>query len=460
MSKLSAILQVDNPALDRAIGLYRDIASDHMRALSSTGVAFAPCDEVRAGRRELLEQLRRVGARVRNGGASVALGPLSRGCVACTGPCTSRSYALTNNCHRDCWFCFNPNQEKFAYYCEHPFPWRRQLDLLAQEDAHPACVALTGGEPLLMPDEACAFFARASELFPDAHLRLYTSGDLLDEALLVRLREAGLDEVRFSAKQDDPPHLVEKVFANMALAKRVVPTVMVEMPVIPGTEKQMQGLLQRFEEVGIDGVNLLEFTYAMWNWEVYESLGLALKDPPYPVFYDYVYAGSLAVQGSEELCLRLMLWAHDRGLGLAMHYCSLENKHRAQIRNLTEPYARINKCYAFDYDDFFLKTALAFGPDRAPVRSVLKARGCTELLEDDESDATSFHPRWLPVAAKAKGAAGRPVQLCVSYNVVVEGDGAPVFRELKVERVSDAPSVRLDDVTSRDDEAAGTLQSF
>ena len=214
--------------------------------------------------------------------------------------------------------------------------------------------------------------------FPDAHLRLYTSGDLLDEALLVRLREAGLDEVRFSAKQDDPPHLVEKVFANMALAKRVVPTVMVEMPVIPGTEKQMQGLLQRFEEVGIDGVNLLEFTYAMWNWEVYESLGLALKDPPYPVFYDYVYAGSLAVQGSERLALRLMLWAHDRGLGLAMHYCSLENKHRAQIRNLTEPYARINKCYAFDYDDFFLKTALAFGPDRAPVRSVLKARGCTE----------------------------------------------------------------------------------
>ena len=354
MSKLSAILQVDNPALDRAIDLYRDIASDHMRALSSTGVAFAPCDEVRAGRRELLEQLRRVGARVRNGGASVALGPLSRGCVACTGPCTSRSYALTNNCHRDCWFCFNPNQEKFAYYCEHPFPWRRQLDLLAQEDAHPACVALTGGEPLLMPDEACAFFARASELFPDAHLRLYTSGDLLDEALLVRLREAGLDEVRFSAKQDDPPHLVEKVFANMALAKRVVPTVMVEMPVIPGTEKQMQGLLQRFEEVGIDGVNLLEFTYAMWNWEVYESLGLALKNPPYPVFYDYVYAGSLAVQGSEELCLRLMLWAHDRGLGLAMHYCSLENKHRAQIRNLTEPYARINNCYAFEYDDFCL----------------------------------------------------------------------------------------------------------
>lgn len=460
MPESPAASPVENPALERAVGLYRDIASDHMRALAGTGVAFAPCDGERAERRGLLERLQRAGARVRNGGASVALGPLSRGCVACTGSCTSRSFALTNNCHRDCWFCFNPNQKEFAYYCEHPFPWRRQLDRLAQEDARPACVALTGGEPLLMPDEACAFFARAGELFPNAHLRLYTSGDLLDGALLARLREAGLDEVRFSVKQDDPPHVVEKVFANMALAKRAVPTVMVEMPVIPGTERQMQGLLQRFEEVGIDGVNLLEFTYAMWNWEVYASLGLALKNPPYPVFYDYVYAGSLAVQGSEELCLRLMLWAHDRGLGLAMHYCSLENKHRAQIRNLNEPHARINGCYAFDYDDFFLKTALAFGPDRAPVRAALKARGCTEFLEDDESDATSFHPRWLPAAAKAKGAGGRPVQLCVSYNVVVENGGAPVFRELKVERVSDAPPVRLDDATAPADEAAGTLQSF
>ena len=306
-------------------------------------------------------------------------------------------------------------------------------------------MALTGGEPLLMPDEACAFFARASELFPDAHLRLYTSGDLLDEALLVRLREAGLDEVRFSAKQDDPPHLVEKVFANMALAKRVVPTVMVEMPVIPGTEKQMQGLLQRFEEVGIDGVNLLEFTYAMWNWEVYESLGLALKNPPYPVFYDYVYAGSLAVQGSEELRLRLMLWAHDRGLGLAMHYCSLENKHRAQIRNLTEPYARINKCYAFDYDDFFLKTALAFGPDRAPVRSVLKARGCTDCWKTTRAMRRRSILAGCLLRRRRRGRQGGPCSCACPTTWWSKATALPVFRRSSKWNASpDAPSVRLE----------------
>ncbi|MFR0869201.1 MAG: radical SAM protein, partial [Adlercreutzia sp.] len=172
----------------------------------------------------------------------MAIGPMSVACEACTGSCVSRSFALTNNCHRDCFFCFNPNQEDFAYWCERPFPWRRQLDDLAAEPGSPACIALTGGEPLLMADEAVAFFSRASELFPAAHLRLYTSGDLLSRELIDRLVRAGLHEIRFSVKQDDKPELLEKVLERMAWAREQVPTVMVEMPVIPGTDSFMKEL--------------------------------------------------------------------------------------------------------------------------------------------------------------------------------------------------------------------------
>ena len=191
-----------------ALALYEGIEAEHMAALKATGVAFAPYDGERHERESLLCRLRERGARIRNGGASVALGPMSVACEACTGSCVSRSFALTNNCHRDCFFCFNPNQEDFAYWCEHPFPWRRQLDDLAAEPCPPACVALTGGEPLLMADEAVAFFSRAAELFPDAHLRLYTSGDLLTRDLIDRLVRAGLHEIRFSVKQDDDPALL------------------------------------------------------------------------------------------------------------------------------------------------------------------------------------------------------------------------------------------------------------
>ena len=98
------------------------IEAEHMAALEATGIVFAPYDAKRTEREGLLRQLSERGARIRNGGASVALGPMSVACEACTGSCVSRSFALTNNCHRDCFFCFNPNQEDFAYWCERPFP--------------------------------------------------------------------------------------------------------------------------------------------------------------------------------------------------------------------------------------------------------------------------------------------------------------------------------------------------
>lgn len=448
--------QAEHGARHRAIDRYCAIEDEFMAGLEATGIAFAARDEERAERTRLHVALKEAGARIRNGGASVALGPLSVGCVACTGPCVSRSFALTNNCHRDCFFCFNPNQEDFAYWCEHPFPWRRQLDELAAEPEAPACIALTGGEPLLMADEAVAFFARAAELFPRAHLRLYTSGDLLTRELIDRLAKAGLDEIRFSVKQDDEPPMLEKVYERMAWAREVIPTIMVEMPVIPGTEIFMERLLVRLDGLGVDGVNLLEFAYAMWNWPVFESLGLTLRNPPRRVLFDYTYAGALAVQGSEEACLGLMLWARQRGLRLSLHYCSLENKHRAQVRNMNEASARIHPCYGFDYDDYFLKTALAFGADQEPVRRALRAAGCTALRDDPEEQALSFHPRWIPEARRALGS---EAALCLSTNVIAQRDGVPYLRELKVEPLSSAP-LRLDPVTDEADEGAPCLGGY
>lgn len=444
-----------NPARDAALALYPAIEDDYRRAIEATGAVFAPRDARRSRARELMAAVEAGGGRVRNGGASAASGFLSRACVACTGACVSRSFALTNNCHRDCFFCFNPNQEEFAYYCEHPFPWRRQLDDLAAEGEPPACVALTGGEPLLMADEAVAFFERARELFPDAHRRLYTSGDLLDRALLERLRDAGLDEIRFSVKQDDPEPALERVLGNLALARELIGTVMVEMPVIPGTEDFMRRLLTRLDALGADGVNLLEFCYPLWNWPVYESLGLTLRNPPFRVLYDYSYAGALAVEGSEEACLELMAWAREQGLGLGLHYCSLENKHRAQVRNVNEPHAGAHPCYAFDYGDFFLKAGVAFGPDRAPVRAALRKAGCADFLEDDAADATTFHPRWLSAAAAVRRDDGALAEPCVSSCLAVDDDGALRLRELKLEPLPDAAPVQLEDATAAADKAAG-----
>ena len=430
-----------NPACDAAIALYEGIEREYIAAVEATGVTFAPRDEARERAAALVEDLRARGVRVRNAGASIVTGAISPACVFCTGDCVSQTLEISNNCHRDCYFCFNPNQDDFAYYCEHFYPWRKTLDNLAKGERAPRAVALTGGEPLLYPDQAVEFFTRARELFPDAHLRLYTSGDLLTEDMAVRLRDAGLDEIRFSVKLEDSPRMQEKVFAKMALAHEYIPTLMVEMPVMPGTAEEMHALLRRFEELGVYSVNLLEFTYPLWNWEAFAARGFTLKNPPFPVMYDYFYAGSLAVEGSEEEALGLMVWAADEGLTLGLHYCSLENKHRSQIRQTNQRHEHINPVYALDYGDFFLKTAQVFGPDRAPVKAALRAAGCRDFAEDAENHSLSFHPRWL---AKAR-AVSPDARFCISYNVVVDKNGTLMLRELKVEERRDAEPVQLSD---------------
>lgn len=443
-----------NAAMNAMLDMYNKIEIEYMQALENTGIVFSAHDADRNEARSLLSQLEAAGARIRNAGASVVLGTVSRACVACTGACSSRTYAITNNCHRDCFFCFNPNERNFAYYCEHDFPWRKQIDELVRDGIEPICLALSGGEPMLMPEKAYVFYEYAASLFPNAHLRLYTSGDLLDQGILEKLRAVGLDEIRFSVKMDDPVPLRAKVLENILLAKDHIPTVMVEMPVIPGTEEQMKDLLLDLDEIGINGINLLEFTYPMWNWPAYESRGLTLRNPPFRVFFDYLYAGTLAVQGSEESCLKLMLWAHRQNLHLGMHYCSLENKHRAQMRQLNRLNDYPEEIYAFDYGDYFLKTAIVFGLDRAPVRRALRKKGCADFLEDDEAESTSFHPCWLETALKVRHEGGEQVQPCISYNVMVTDGGEVRMRELKIEDAITAPPIQFEDLTSASDQEA------
>ena len=66
-------------------------------------------------------------------------------------------------------------------------------------------------------------------------IRLYTAGDFLDEPLLDRLRDAGLDELRMSIKLDvldvdRADEIIDDAVDVLARAKRFIPQVMVEMP--------------------------------------------------------------------------------------------------------------------------------------------------------------------------------------------------------------------------------------
>ena len=404
---------VKNDSLEAARASFRAARQRYVAALEERGIAFAGEGTGLARRAELREALRAAGAVFRNDGASIVSGWLSGACVECTGCGGSETFSTTLRCHRDCYFCFNRNLADYETFFEQGCPWEAELSRSAADNAGKlACVALTGGEPLVDVDSAVRFLEAAGQAFPGAHMRMYSSGDLLDEATAARLAEAGLSEVRFSVKLDDPPELQERVLGNMALAGSFIGDVMVEMPVIPGTGEQMRALMARFERAGIRGMNLLEFCFPFARWEEFARRGLAVRNPPYPVMFDYAYSGGLAIAGSEELALELMLWGMGEGLSFGMHYCSLENKHRSEMRQRNGDAAGLHPCISFDEGDFFLKAGKLFGPDRAPGKAALAAAGCTDFIEDDEECSSAFPLRFLDALS---GTAACPQ---VAFNVL------------------------------------------
>lgn len=406
-------------ALETAKREYDLAESRYVEALEAKGLVFAPRGEGEGERARLRAQLAARGATVRNAGASIVVGHLSPACVECTGENGSETFSTTFKCHRDCYFCFNKNLPEYQHFFDCGCPWEETLERCYAENPTLGCVGLTGGEPLLDLDASIALLSRARDLYPTAHMRMYTSGDLLTEEGAQRLRDVGLDEIRFSVKDDDTPEQQKRVLTAMRLAKQYIPSVMVEMPIIPspGNEERMFALMQNFDEVGIDGINMLEFCFPFANWDEYAKRGFTLKNPPFEQMYDYGYSGGLAVAGSEELILRLMLRAMEAELKLGMHYCSLENKHRSEIRIKNERIAGQIPIMTFDTEDFFLKAAKVFGEDVHVALAALENAGCTEIRTDEDENSLAFPLEYVDVVSGVKRTDGTPVQPQICYYV-------------------------------------------
>ena len=414
-----------NPALEEALASFDTIEKTYVAALQKKGLVFAERGSHEERAAQLHAQLKERGAQFRNAGASIRTGWLSKACVECTGMNGSETFSTTFKCHRDCYFCFNYNLGDYEKYVRECCPWEEELQAAYEASGGKmAVLGLTGGEPLLNLEDSLRFLQRAGELFPQAHKRMYTSGDLLTEDGAQRLARAGLTEMRFSIKQDDPADRRETVLAKMKMATAYIPDVVVEMPIIPGTKDSMKEWMLRFEENGIKGMNLLEFCFPFHSWDEFAKRGFTLKNPPFPEMFDYGYSGGLAVAGSEELALELMVWALDAGLSFGMHYCSLENKHRSEIRQLNEPARRVHPIFEFDEGDFFVKTAKVFGPDRDAARQLLADAGCRDVVEDEDDQTIAFPPRFANLFSTS------PVQVMMAYNVLDKDEHGRFLREV------------------------------
>ncbi len=419
--------EIQNPAFRKYAERYVEITQDFLAQVSRIGLEFEARPEL-TDQPDRLRHLQAKGVQLRNDRKSLVWKHISPSCLACRTAENSETFFISLRCHRDCYFCFNPNQEGYAHFLEHERNLKAELEQAAAQGRRLEHIALTGGEPLLHPDKTLEFFRTARRLYPEAFLRLYTSGDQLNAQNLGALAEAGLDEVRLSIRMHDLEKGHQHSFERLRQAREHIPHVLVEMPVLPGSYAAMTRVLDELDQIGADGINLLELCFPMNNADEFRKRGFKLKTPPFRVLYDYWYAGGLPIAGSEEVCLDLIQYAVDRDLRLGLHYCSLENKHSGQIhmQNSKAPQTRTGY---FSSRDFFIKTAKVFGEDIAPVKQALiKTRRAVFDLHP-EGNYLEFHPRHLAMLPFE-------VEAAISYNVFESREDGSYMRELRVDRTT------------------------
>ncbi|MBU2611428.1 MAG: radical SAM protein [Chloroflexi bacterium] len=419
------LASIRNPALRSYAEQYVRIVQDFMEKVRQSGIEIDSGGE--DGQFEArVAALRKKGALVRNDSKSIYTKRISSACQACQTGVGSATFFISLKCHRDCFYCFNPNQEGYEYFREHTRDTVAELQTLRASRARVRHLALTGGEPLLHKEEALRFFQEARQGFPGVYTRLYTCGDHVDRQTLQALKDAGMDEIRYSIRMQDLAKGQRHTYDQIALAREYIPHVMVEMPVLPGRLEEMKEVLTELERLEIFGINLLEFCFPLHNAEVFRQHGYRIKARPFRVLYNYWYAGGLPVAGSEMECLDLVEFALDAGLNLGVHYCSLENKHSGQVyqQNSIRP---LPKTMYFSQTDYFLKSAKVFGEDIASVQRFFQKAGYKHYEVNEAYNYLEFHVSQIRSLKKFD------IEIGLSSNIFETRDGERYIRELKVD---------------------------
>ncbi|MDQ7093735.1 radical SAM protein [Desulfosporosinus sp. PR] len=417
--------QIKNPDFSKYAAIYTKIYEGFLQNVSATGIDIDSRD-IQEEIESTIERLKSKGVVVRNNQKSLFLNRISPACEACKTAESSVTMFISLMCNRKCYFCFNPNQEDYRQFARNRRNVVKELNDLSQSGQRVDYLALTGGEPTLHKKEMIQFFAEGRERFPQAHTRLYTTGDFLDQKSLIELAQTRLNEIRFSIKLEDAVEKRQRVLERIALAQNYIPAVMVEMPVLPGSLDIMKELLRDLDQLGVYGINLLEFCYPYLNANIYREKEFKIKSRPFRVLYDYWYAGALPVAQSEIESLALLEFAADEGLKLGVHYCSLENKNTGQIFRQNSR-QKLDKTLYFSPRDFFLKSAKVYGGDIPKVEKVFKKAGYHDYTVNREHNYLEFHVKQVDLLVDLD------VEIGISSSVLEKRADGEYLRELKVD---------------------------
>lgn len=278
-------------------------------------LAFANPQQLSAASAERTELLQWLEQHARFGcaGTKVDCNGLSPGCRSC-GDGSWSCLFVNGRCNGLCFYCptaqdddgppvtnglaFN-NPEEYASY----------VAALGFEG-----VSISGGEPLMTPDLTLSYLnAVRRRCGDDVHLWLYTNGTLLTADLCSRLRDAGLNEIRFDLGA------VRYNLKKLRLAIGCIPTVSVEIPAVPEDEELLKVKMVEMAEAGVNHLNLHQMRLTPHNFEPLTERG-----------YLFIHGEKVTVLESELCALRMVRFSLENEIHLPVNYCSFPYKRRFQ----------------------------------------------------------------------------------------------------------------------------------
>jgi uncharacterized protein len=276
---------------------------------------FASSEKLAAAGVERAELLDWLGRHARFGyaGTKVDCNGLSPGCQRC-GEGGWSCLFVNGRCNGRCFYCPTEQDDDGP-------PTTNGLAFSSPEDyaAYVAAlgfsgVSISGGEPLLTPELTLSYLSAVRKRCGDGvHLWLYTNGTMLTGELCARLRDAGLDEIRFDLGA------VRYNLKKLRIAVGCIPTVTVEIPAVPEEEELLKLKLVEMAEAGVNHLNLHQMRLTPYNFGP-----LTERD------YTFIHGEKVTVLESELTALRLVRFGLEQGIALPVNYCSFPYKRRFQ----------------------------------------------------------------------------------------------------------------------------------
>lgn len=241
-------------------------------------------------------------------------GKLPKGCAYCVKG-QKLVLFLTGLCPNKCFYC-PVSEQKSGKDVVYANEWKitSPKDIIKEAELTDAKGAgITGGDPLVKLDRTVKYIKLLKKKFGrNFHIHLYTPLNLVTEARLKRLYDAGLDEIRFHPMLDKP-----KEWKRIELANKFDWDVGIEIPVIPGKKKETIKLINYIKDK-VDFLNLNELEISDTNVNKLVEKGFKPKNK-----------FSYGVKGSEKLAKELLNYLKKSKLNV--HYCTTTTKDKAQL---------------------------------------------------------------------------------------------------------------------------------